>query len=66
LVDEGRVRDQTPYLTWGLPTAIAVKDLAVELPELADAIVAFVPDGGYWAVVLAAGGASMFPMPELP
>jgi hypothetical protein len=65
--EEARRRGTTTYVTEGMPKKVAVRLLAgVGLSEVAAAILAPAPAGGYWAIVVAAGGAGVFPMPALP
>ncbi len=65
--EEATRRGGMSYVTEGLPKRVAVELLVgVGLSEVAEAIMGPAPAGGYWAIVVAAGGAEVFPMPELP
>jgi hypothetical protein len=65
----GKTRRQgvSPHFTEGLQKRFAIELLVgVGLSEVAEAVVVPAPAGGYWAIVVAEGGAEVFRMPELP
>jgi hypothetical protein len=65
--EEAARRGKMSYVTEGLPKRVAVELLVgVGLSAVAEAIMGPAPAGGYWAIVVAAGGAEVFPMPDLP
>jgi hypothetical protein len=65
--EEARRRGMSSYVTEGLPKRVAVELLVGVGPSgVAEAIKVPAHAGGYWAIVVTAGGADAFPMPELP
>lgn len=65
VVDDATRRGMAPVMTWGLP-----KELAQALVRAAfggtDSIVDADTGDGYYAIVVAAGGASVYLMPPVP
>jgi hypothetical protein len=65
-IAESLRRGAMPVLSWGLPRRLARDLVVAQCPEARGLIDAARVDEGYLAIVVAAGGISIFAMPPVP